>query len=68
MIMSQERSEVITSVQRWRRFTVEQKIWLVDEFNRSTMLGSFVARNHGVALSQLFRLRCRMAEGSRAAF
>jgi len=65
--MSQERIEVITSVQRRRRFTVEQKMRLVEESNRPGMSVSHVARNHGVAPSQLFHWRRRMAEGSREA-
>jgi len=37
MTMSQERIQVITSVERRRRFTVEQKLRLVEESNRPGM-------------------------------
>ncbi len=67
MTMSQERIQVITSVERRRRFTVEQKMRLVEESNRPGMSVSHVARTHGVAPSQLFHWRRRMAEGSREA-
>lgn len=67
MTVTNERIEVITSVQRRRRFTVEQKIRLVEESNRPGMSVSHVARIHGVAPSQLFHWRRRMAEGSREA-
>jgi len=65
--MSQDRVHVITSVERRRRFTVEQKMRLVEESNRPGMSVSHVARTHGVAPSQLFHWRRRMAEGSREA-
>ncbi len=64
---SSERVQVITSVERRRRFTVEQKIRLVEEANRPGMSVSHVARIHGIAPSQLFHWRRRMAEGSREA-
>ena len=63
--MTNEIIQVITSVQRRRRFTVEQKIRLVEESNRPGMSVSHVARIHGVAPSQLFNWRRRMADGSR---
>lgn len=65
MTMSAEKIEVITSVQRRRRFSVDQKIRLVEEANRPGMSVSHVARIHGVAPSQLFHWRRRMAQGSR---
>jgi len=67
MAMSTEKIEVITSVQRWRRFSVDQKLRLVEESNLPGMSVSHVARIHGVAPSQLFIWRRRMAEGSREA-
>ena len=67
MTMSCEKVQVITSVERRRRFTVEQKIRLVEEANRPGMSVSHVARIHGIAPSQLFHWRRRMAEGSREA-
>ena len=65
--MTNEKIQVITSVQRRRRFTVEQKIRLVEESNRPGMSVSHVARIHGVAPSQLFNWRRLMADGSREA-
>ena len=59
--------EVITSVQRRRRFTPEQKLRLVAESQASGMSVSAVARNHGISPSQLFQWRRRMEEGSREA-
>ncbi len=67
MAMSTEKIEVVTSVQRRRRFSVDQKIRLVEESNLPGMSVSHVARIHGVAPSQLFTWRRRMAEGSREA-
>ncbi len=67
MAMSTEKIEVITSVQRRRRFSVDQKVRLVEESNLPGMSVSHVARIHGVAPSQLFTWRRRMAEGSREA-
>ncbi len=59
--------EVITSVQRRRRFTPEQKLRLVAETHAPGMSLSAVARNHGISPSQLFQWRRRMEEGSREA-
>jgi transposase len=65
--MSQERIQVITGVERRRRFTAEQKMRLCEECDRPGMTVSYVARTHGIAPSQLFHWRRRMAEGSREA-
>jgi len=59
--------EVITGVERRRRWSVDQKIRMVEESNAPGMSVSYVARKHGVAPSQLFSWRRRMAEGSREA-
>jgi transposase len=67
MSLNPPRIEVVTSVQRRRRYTVEQKLRLIDESNRPGMSVSYVARMHGIAPSQLFHWRRRMAEGSREA-
>ena len=66
--MSEEvqRVEVITSVQRRRRWSVAEKIRLVEETLEPGMSVSFVARWHGVSPS-LFNWRRRMAEGGRKA-
>src|SRR6185312_10184070 len=59
--------EVLTGIERRRRWSVEEKIRMVDESRRPGMSVSYVARIHGVAPSQLFTWRRRMAEGSREA-
>jgi transposase len=62
-----QRIEVITSVQRRRRWSVAEKVRLVEETFEPGMSVSFVARKHGVSPSLLFRWRQRMAEGGREA-
>ena len=65
--MSEEvrRVEVITSVQRRRRWSVAEKIRLVEETLEPGMSVSFVARKHGLSPSLLFKWRQRMAGGGR---
>ena len=65
--MSEEiqRVEVITSVQRRRRWSVAEKIRLVEETLQPGMSVSFVARTHGLSPSLLFKWRQRMAAGGR---
>ncbi len=58
--------EVVTSVLR-RRWTVEEKLKLVEEASQPGMSVSFVARRHGVAPNQLFRWRKLMSEGGKQA-
>ena len=67
--MSEEvqRVEVITSVQRRRRWSVAEKIRLVEETLQPGMSVSFVARTHGLSPSLLFKWRQRMAAGGREA-
>ena len=62
-----QRIDVITSVQRRRRFTTEEKIRYVEESRQPGMSVSLVARTHGLLPSLLFRWRNRMAEGGREA-
>jgi transposase len=54
------RVEVITSVQRRRRWTTAEKVRLVEESMQPGMSVSFVARRAGIAPSQLFAWKCRM--------
>jgi len=49
------RTEVITVVQRRRRWTPEQKLELVEETFEAGMTVSIVARQAGVATTQLFQ-------------
>ena len=62
-----QRVEVITSVQRRRRWSVAEKIRLVEETLEPGMSVSFVARKYGLSPSLLFKWRQRMAEGGREA-
>lgn len=61
------RVEVITSVQRRRRWSVAEKVRLVEEAMQPGMSVSFVARRAGIAPSQLFAWKRRMLEGGAAA-
>lgn len=58
------RTEVITSVQRRRRWAPAEKKSIVMETYEPGMTVSYVARNHGIAPSQLFYWRRRMEEGA----
>lgn len=57
------RVEVITSVQRRRRWPAAEKIRLIEETMKPGMSVSYVARRAGVAPSLLFNWRRRMLEG-----
>jgi transposase len=61
------RVEVITSVQRRRRWSVAEKIRLVEETLQPGMSVSLVARKYRLSPSLLFNWRRRMAEGGREA-
>jgi hypothetical protein len=52
-----DRVEVITSVQRRRRWSAEEKARIVQETFAPGMSVSLVARQHGVAPNQLFTWR-----------
>jgi transposase len=58
---------VVTSVQRRRRWSVAEKVRLVEEALQPGMPVSFVARQHGLSLSLLFKWRQQMAAGGREA-
>jgi transposase len=55
--------EVITSGARRRRWSVSEKIRLVEETLEPGMSVSFVARTHGLSPSLLFKWRQRMGLG-----
>ena len=57
------RVEVITSVQRRRRWSTAEKVRLVEEAAQPGMSVSYVARRHGLAPSQPFGWKRRMLEG-----
>ena len=61
------RVEVITSVQRRRRWSTGEKVRLVEEAKQPGMSVSFVARQAGISPSQLFAWKRRMLEGGHAA-
>jgi transposase len=63
MSKSIERVEVVTGRERWRRYTAEEKVRLVEQTMQAGMTVSAVARLHGVSPSLLFGWRRRMAEG-----
>lgn len=62
-----ERVEVITSIQRRRRWAAEEKAAMVQETYAPGMSVSLVARRHGIAPNQLFRWRRLHAEGALSA-
>jgi len=55
--MSVERVEVITGVGPRRRFSVEEKLQLIEETQQPGMSVSLVARRHGISRDLLFRWR-----------
>ena len=62
-----DRVEVITSVQRRRRWSAEEKARIVQETYAPGMSVSVVARQHGVAPNQVFTWRRLYAEGALSA-
>jgi transposase len=62
-----EKVEVITSIQRRRRWSTAEKLEMVDESELPGMSVSFVARKHGVSPSQLFTWRRLAREGKLSA-
>ena len=62
-----DRAEVITSVQRRRRWSAEEKTRIVQETYAPGMSVSLVARRHGIAPNQLFSWRRLYAEGALSA-
>lgn len=61
------RGEVITSVQRRRRWSTAEKVRLVEEAMQPGSSVSFVARRYGLSPSLLFTWKRRMLEGGREA-
>jgi transposase len=61
------RVEVITGVARRRRFSIEQKLAVVEETMQPGMSISYVARRHGLSPSLVFRWRRLMSDGGREA-
>jgi len=59
-----DRVEVITSVQRRRRWSTEEKVRIVEETYLPGNSVSLVARRYGIAGNQLFTWRRLMAQGA----
>ena len=59
-----QRIEVITSVERRRRWAPAEKKSVVDETYQAGMSVSYVARKYGISPSQVFYWRRRMEEGA----
>jgi transposase len=64
MTNSTNRVEIITSVQRRRRWTAPEKVRMVEETFEPGLTVNLVARRHGVAANQLFTWRRLVAQGS----
>ena len=62
-----DRVEVVTSVQRRRRWSAAEKVRIVQETYAPGMSVSLVARQHGIAPNQLFTWRRLYAEGALSA-
>ena len=62
------RVEVVTSVQRRRRWTPEQKLEIVKQTNEPGSSVSMVARQFGITEAQLFQWRKAYLQGSLMAF
>lgn len=58
------RVEVVTSVQRRRRWTAEQKLEIVKQTNEPGSSVSMVARQFGISAAQLFQWRKAYLQGS----
>ena len=59
-----ERVEVISSVQRRRRWTTEEKVRIVEETYLPGNSVSIVARRYGISANQLFTWRRLIARGA----
>ena len=62
-----DRVEVLASIQRRRRYSLDQKLAVLAEAAQPGMSISYVARRHGISPSLLFGWRRRMTEGGKEA-
>jgi len=62
-----ERVEIYSGIQRRRRYSVDEKLMILQEESRPGITISYVARQHGISPSLLFHWRRRMAEGGKEA-
>jgi transposase len=67
MSSSEDRLEVFAGIQRRRRWSVDQKLAVLQEATQPGMTISYVARRHGIAPSLVFGWRRRMTEGGKEA-
>ena len=67
MAMNIERVEVLGAIQRRRRYSVDQKLAVLEEAAVPGMTISYVARRHGISPSLIFGWRRRMSEGGKEA-
>lgn len=67
MSIGVERVEVFAGIQRRRRYSIGEKLQILQEAAQPGMTVSYVARRHGISPSQLFHWRRRMAEGGKEA-
>jgi len=64
MTSTPDRVEIITSIQRRRRWSPAEKVRMVEETYEPGSTVSLVARRHGVAPNQLFTWRRLAAQGA----
>ena len=62
-----DRVEVLASIQRRRRYSLDQKLAVLAEAAQPGMSISYIARRHGISPSLLFGWRRRMTEGGKEA-
>jgi transposase len=62
-----DRVEVVTSVQRRRRWPLSEKLRAIEEASAPGMTVSYIARKYGIAPSLLFKWRRLMTEGGQEA-
>ena len=67
MSSNAELLEVYSCIQRHRRYSVDEKLRIVQEASQPGITNSYVARRHGISPSLLFHWGRRMAEGGKEA-
>ena len=67
MSSSVDRVVVFAGIQRRRRYSVDQKLAVLQEAAQPGMTISYVARRHGISPSLIFGWRRRMTEGGKEA-
>jgi transposase len=67
MSSSVDRVEVFAGIQRRRRYSVDQKLMVLQEAAQPGMTISYVGRRHGISPSLIFGWRRRMTEGGKEA-